>query len=234
MRVLLAAVCVVFLSACGTSYKVAPTNRKSDEHAAKVSQHISNADVRAKSNKKRVQSAAAKVVVSEKQAVKVVDDINAAIASLDLKDYPAVGHALIQAKIDAGILLGLYEALKDDLRIVEKDNDDLIIDLDLGNRENEKVKAENKKFQDIVDQAAEREAKLQAIVDEVNWGFRVGSLFYFVKGILKIGFFGIIILVVVGAGLAIAAMIFGGPFAGFIWRLFSGIWALIRNRKPNK
>lgn len=232
MRFLLAAVCVVLLSACGTSYKVAPTNRKADQHAAKVSEHVSNAEVRAKSNKKRVQSAATKVVASEKQAVKVVDDINAAIASLELKDYPAVGRALIQAKIDAGILIGLYEGLKEDLRIVEKDNDDLIIDLALAKVENEKVKAANAEFQLKVDQMAEREAKLQAIVDEVNWGFRIGAVIYFVKGILKLGFFAIIILVVVGAGLAIAAVIFGGPFAGFVWRLFRGIGALLRNRKP--
>lgn len=222
MRILSICSFVLLFSACGgTSYKVAPTNRKADQYAAKVSEHVSNAEVRAKSNKKRVESAATKVIASEKQAVKVVDDINAAIASLDLKDYPATGHALIQAKIDAGILLGLYGALKEDLRVVEADNDDLILDLAFAKQKNEKVIEENAKFQNIVNEGAEREAKLQAIVDEVNWGFRIGALFYFVKGILKLGFIGIIILGVVGIGIAI----FGGlPALRAVGGVISRFW----------
>lgn len=227
MRLLLAAVCCAALSACSTSYKVAPSNRKSDQLAAKVSENVSKAEVRAKANKERVKSAASKVVASEQRAAKVVDDINVAITKLDLHDYPAVGVALIQAKIDAGILLASYEALKEDLRVVEKDNDDLIIDLAIVKQTNEKILAANAEFQAKVDKLAQSQAKNQAIVDQVNWGFGLGAFIYGIKRILTFGFFGIIGLVIV----VVVLLCVGGPVGAFVLNgLRSGV-GLLRKRK---
>lgn len=219
MRFLAICGCAILLSACsGTSYKIAPSTEKVATKLATAKRTVQHARERTTELEKRTTE-------TRVHASSTTEHINAALAAIEKHEYTEAALHLIAAKASNALVESMLKQAQDDVTSVKGSL--ATTEGDLVEAELEVVKVK-KEMAAVVLQAA----KDRAIADEVNWGFRIGALFYFVKGILKLGFIGIIILVVVGGGLAIAAMIFGGPFAGFVWRLFRGIWALLRNRKP--
>lgn len=228
-----AAVCVIsgalIFAGCKT-YTVAPSTRKSDEHAAKVGEHVSSARVISKANRQRTVDIAKALDASRVTATTVVTDIDAAIRNLDLKDYPKVGEALMRAKLGEGILLDQFNVMQSSMANLILGTDSMLTELGLAYAENERVLLENKRLQDLIDPLARSQAKAQAIVDQVNWGFGLGAFIYGFKRILTFGFFGVLILV----GVAIVLLIVGGAPAAFLLRESGMIFSWWKNRRSGK
>lgn len=219
-------VCVTLLSACGTSYKVAPTSQ-SDKHVAKVAEHVSKATLTAKANRERAKALDKSLKAGETATIGVITAIDAAIRSLELKDYPAVGQHLIAAKMGAGFLLTENIRLQGEVVRLVEENDSILMDLGAAYDQTAIALKESEKFQKEVNKLATSQAKAQAIVDQVNWGFGLGAFIYGIKRILTFGFFGVLALIVV----FIVLICIGGPFAAFAWRSVAKILSWLRSRK---
>lgn len=222
--------CVAVFAGCSDSFVVAPSTRKSDEHAAKVGEHVSKAQVISKSNRQRTVDVAKALESSRVTATSVVSDIDAAIRSLDLKDYPKVGMALMRAKVGEGMLLEQVKVMQKSMENLVTGTDSMLTELDLAYKENEQVLAENKRLQDQIDPLARSQAKAQAIVDQVNWGFGLGAFIYGFKRILTFGFWGALILVVI----VIVLIAIGGPTSVFVLRELRLIFSWWKNRRADK
>lgn len=228
MRFLALICCAILLSACGTSYKVAPTNRKVDQHVAKVSESVSKATVSAKANRERAKAITESLKAGHTATKGVITAIDAAIRSLDLKDYPAVGRSLIEAKMGATFLLTDNTRLQGEVLRLSGENDTILVELLEAYKSAGKATEESAKFQKQVDELSKSQAKNQAIVDRVNWGFGLGAFIYGAQRILTFGFFGVLGLIVI----IIVMLAIGGPAAIYALRFVRWLWGLIRPKKP--
>lgn len=197
--------CLCSLGCDSTSYKVSrattkiATARRNIEHAKERTAELETVT-------KRTQSS----------ATTTAEHIEAAIAANTAKDNVTVAQELIAAKAsNALVMLMLEQSYRNIVSLQTSFNQ---TDSDLVAAE-EEVKA-----------MAIQGAKDRAIVEEVNWGFlgvHIGALFYFFKSVLRLGFWGIVVFIVLGLVLAGLAAFVGGPFkVAFGW-----FWSLLRRKK---
>lgn len=215
------------VAGCSTSYKIAPSTQRSSEHAANVSEHVSKAQVITKSNRDRTVEIFTALNTSHVTATSVVTDLDAAIKSLQLKNYPKVAEALVRAKIGEGMLLDQFKAMEASTKNIIAGNDSLLTELNAAYAETDATKAELRKLQDEIDPLARSQAKNQAIVDQVNWGFGLGAFIYGIKRILTFGFFGVLGL----GAVAIVMLLIGGPAGALALRALQSFLGFIRKRK---
>lgn len=208
--------CITLFTACGTSYKAAPsatkvatkvaTARRSVQHAQSVAKEI------------EATTAATKV-----QATSTTGHLDLALSALREKGYVTVEAELNMAKESNASLLALLEqsrrnaaSLSESLKTAESDLSD--------------SQTEIERLQKQINELAAQAAKDRAVVDQVNWGFGLGAFIYGTKRILTFGFFGVLALIVV----FIVLICVGGPFAAFAWRSVANILSWLRSRKSVK
>lgn len=214
------------IAGCSTSWKSAPTTRRSDEHAAKVSEHVSKAQIITKSNRSATVEVFNALNSSKVTATSVVTDIDAAVKALNLKNYPKVAEALTRARYGEGMLLDQFTAMQRTVKVLIDGNDTLMTELNLAYAETDKVKDENRQLQLQIDDVVRAGAKAQAIVDRVNSMFGLGAIFYGVQRILTFGIIGIAIGSILLFVLVIALYLIGGP----AWALFLRLVSKLMNR----
>lgn len=228
LRFLTAGLCL-FLCACGTSYKVAPSAANISRPLAKVSENVSRASVSARANRERAKALSESLKAGHTATQGVITAIDAAIRSLDLKDYPAVGRNLIEAKMGATFLLTENSRLQGEVLRLSGENDTILVELAGALESAEKANKAVDQFQKEVNKLAESQAKNQAIVDQVNWGFGLGAFIYGIKRMLTFGFWGMLIL----AGAVIVCLVIGGPAAIYALKFLRWLWGLLTRRKPD-
>lgn len=208
------AACSIFLSACGTSYKIAPSTEKIAVKVAVAKREIQHAQ-------KQADELAVKTKETLSGSATTAGHIDAALTAITAHDYVTAAQELIAAKASNELVQII---LKQSLRDVQGFRDSLKhTEQDLSDAEEE-----IKTLKEDIKKEVLKGAANQAIVDEVNWGFRIGAIFYFVKGLLKIGFFGILILI----ALVIGIVAFGGlPALLAVRHGVSGVFRLIRKPK---
>lgn len=197
---------LLLLVGCSTSYKVAPST---DKLAVKVA----IAQRTAKEAVKRAAEIEADTARTHSENAKVAAHIDAALKAIGAADYVTAAQELVAAKASNEVVAAMLEQ---SLRNVKSLGESLrTVEGDLVSAQDEIGMLKQK-----VDKLAESQAKNQAIVDQVNWGFGLGAFIYGVKRILTFGFFGALALVAV----AIALICIGGPAGGFVLRLVGGLF----------
>lgn len=212
MRFLTIAACLL-LTACGTSYQVAPSTAKVASKLAtakRTNQHAKEQAAGIEVDTKRTEAEAGKSIM-------FIDD---ALDAILKRDYDRAVKELTSARLSVGLM---REQLQQSLRNQESLRTSFEqTDRDLVAGEQE-VEAVNKAMEKVVIQGA----KDRAIVEEVDWGFlgvHIGALFYFFKSVLRLGFIGVIFLIVLGVALLILGATFGGPFLKAIGWLWGLLW----------
>lgn len=213
MKTLIALLACAFLTACGTSYQPVPettkvatkiaTARRSVQHAQDVTSEIE-----------------ATARLTQGHATTTTGHIEAGLDAIVRHEYVAAAQELIAAKASNELVQMLLQQSLRDVISLRKSLETTEHDLGEAEQEITVLKAD-------IEKMALQGAKDRAIVQEVNWGFRIGALLYFVKGVLKMGFIGGIVLVV----LFIAALCVFGPAAVFSMKGLGGIFSWWRSRK---
>lgn len=214
-RLLPLALCLLSVG-CDTSYQPSPettkiatkvaTARRSVQHAQDVTANI---------------EATAKLTQSH--ATTTAGHIEASLDAIAKHDYTTAAQELISAKASNELVQMMLQQSLRDVVSLRKSLGDTESDLADAQEEVGKLKGE-------IEKMALQGAKDRAVVQEVNWGFRIGALLYFVKGILKMGFIGSLILV----GLFIVLLCIGGPAALFAMNSVRTILGWLRSRKSVK
>lgn len=216
MRALLCLCAVALLTGCGgTSWKVAPTTAKVATKLAtarRTVQHQRETATTLETDTKRTQAEAGKSIIF----------IDAALNAILRRDYDDAVRQLTSARASVGLI-------KEQLDAALHNVDSLKTAIDTEDHDLVAAEEESKRVDTAIETMAIQGAKDRAIVEEVNWGFlgvHIGALFYFFKSLLRLGFIGIVVLVVLGIVLAILAATLGGPFlAGLQW-----LWGRFKKR----
>jgi hypothetical protein len=194
------------LCSCGTSYKVAPSTDKVAVKVAVATRAIHESVKRSAEVESNTQR-------THVEAVTTAAHIDAALRAISASDYVTAAQELTAAKASNQLVQTMLDqslrnlkSLGESLRTTEGD---LVA-----------AQADIAALKKEVDTLATREAKNQAIVDQVNWAFGIGSFIYGIKRILTFGFFGALALAAVG----ITLVCIGGPAGGFVLRMVGGLF----------
>lgn len=202
----------VLLAGCSTSYKTAPETTKVEVRVATAKRSTQEA------RQKAVDIQAA-TIDTQTASKTTAEHIEAALTAMGKSDYVTAAQELVLARASNELVQMILQQSLRNVVSLGKSLETTEHDLGESQEELQTVKKDIKKM-------AEAQAKAQAIVDEVNWGFRVGALLYFVKGLLAMGFWGIIILAVV----LIVLLAIGGPCALFAMRIISWLGSIIKRK----
>lgn len=216
MRLPLAVVCALMMGCSATSFKVAPTTTKVTTKVATARRSVQQSQ----SLTKDIKASNADATV---KATTTGGHIDAAMAAILARNCDLALAELVAAKTSNAQLLMQLEAQLRNVVSLTTSQEQTDSDLVAAEQEVEHV---NKAIEEVVVKGA----AAQAIVDEVNWGFlgvHIGALFYFFKSVLRLGFIGIVVLVVLGILLLVLGATVGGPFL----KAIAWLWNLWSNRK---
>lgn len=207
----------------GPSFKVAPST-------AKVQTKIATAKRSTQENIKRTVDLKADTTETASKANTTAEHIDAALHAIIVNDYTTAAQELSAGKASNALVMEMLQQSLRNITSLGTSLEQTDRDLVAAEQEAEHV---NKAFEEVVLKGA----RAQAVVDEVNWGFlgvHIGALFYFFKSVIRLGFIGIIVLIVLGIALAVLAATVGGPFIGaakFVGGSISSWW---NNRKTRQ
>lgn len=206
----LVAVVALALSACTTSYKVAPST-------AKVSTRVAVAKESARSAERHTVAAKTKTVATQTASKGVTSNIDAALGAIETKDYTQAAQFLIAAKVGSAVVQAYLEQTLVDLEAARSN---------FGTVDGELTAAEGeiKTLQDKIDRQAVDGADDAAIAKRCKSWFGLGAIFYGIERLLKAGIVGILIL----AGVAIALVAIGGPVGAFALKGVRWFFGLFR------
>lgn len=209
-------VCCLLLTACGsTSYKVAPSTTK-------VATKVATAKRTAEEGEKKAVSLSTKTKTTQTHASNTTSRVDQALSAIERKDYIDAALQLIAAKVSNAIVEEMLRQALEDVESMRSSFKTVSTDL---SEAGERIK----ELDDKIIKLAEAQAKAQAIVDQVNWGFGLGAIIYGVKRILTFGFWGAIILGGVALILAGIGWWVGVPILSIIWKFIS---SLFRKKPP--
>lgn len=204
-------------SACGgTSYKVAPST-------AKVQTKIATAKRTVQHARQQTTDLGAAAKDTQAKATTTSEHIDASLKAITAKDYVTAAQELASAKASNEVVMSMLVQSYRNVVSLGKSLEQTDADLVAAEQE---VQAVSKEFEKVVIQGASD----RAIVEEVNWGFlgvHIGALFYFFKSVLRLGFIGVVVLIVLGVALLILGATVGGPFL----KAIGWLWGLLRPKK---
>lgn len=201
----LAVASAILFFGCGTVYKPVPTTEKVTNKLERATGSTHDAQTRASEIEEGTNRTKARTSDTSQH-------VDTALAAITAKSYIVAAQELALAKASNAVVQNMLDQSLRDIQSLRRSLGET--ERALGEAQGD-VTELNKKIQAVAEQGAED----HAIVEEVNWGFRLGALIYFVKGLLAKGFFGVLIL---GAVL-IAMMIIGGPMGILALRILTAL-----------
>lgn len=207
--------------ACSTSYKPAPSTIRVNERASAVHSRVVAADSSRVAADQRTAAAAVKVAAAKTESKGVAVEIDAAMTTLDAKDYTSTAQHLIKAKVGSAIVQTFLDQTLEDLKATRTNL--ATVGLELGGAKTEiaGLKLETGALQSKIDKATTDAADDHVVAKRCKSWFGLGAIFYGVERLLTAGIWGILIFSGIVIAAVAAAYAFGGPLGGAVLK-FAG------------